>query len=253
MIRGLYRFSAKLPWWVSAALGLGLFYFFLYYLPTQLTASETATWAPVFLVLGFGLLGIFLLGAGSNIAKRLKDRAIYRKQQSLKTIRRLHWFDFERLITEAFRQQGYTAERTSTGADGGVDIVLKMRGKTTLVQCKQYKSFKVGVTIVRELKGVVAVEGADSGIVVCSGRFTREAEEFAQKAGITLIGGDELVKLMQLDSGKMGRTTAAVAPTASCPRCGEALVQRTARRGSNAGKSFIGCSGFPKCRYTRPV
>lgn len=38
----------------------------------------------------------------------------------------------------------------------------------------------------------------------------------------------------------------------TCPRCGGNLVTRTARQGPNAGRSFLGCSGFPKCRYTRP-
>lgn len=38
----------------------------------------------------------------------------------------------------------------------------------------------------------------------------------------------------------------------NCPKCGSALVVRTARQGPNAGGSFLGCSGYPKCRYTRP-
>ena len=33
-----------------------------------------------------------------------------------------------------------------------------------------------------------------------------------------------------------------------CPKCGEAMVLRTAKRGDNKGKQFWGCSGFPKCR-----
>lgn len=37
----------------------------------------------------------------------------------------------------------------------------------------------------------------------------------------------------------------------TCPKCGSALVMRTARRGANAGGSFYGCTGYPKCRYTR--
>jgi len=36
-----------------------------------------------------------------------------------------------------------------------------------------------------------------------------------------------------------------------CPKCGSELVERVAKTGGNAGKSFLGCSGFPKCRYTR--
>ncbi|QEL65719.1 hypothetical protein OTERR_22430 [Oryzomicrobium terrae] len=36
--------------------------------------------------------------------------------------------------------------------------------------------------------------------------------------------------------------------TTTCPKCGKALVQRHARGGSTA---FLGCSGFPNCRFTR--
>ena len=38
-------------------------------------------------------------------------------------------------------------------------------------------------------------------------------------------------------------------PDRKCPRCGAALVLRTAKKGDNAGKQFYGCSAFPKCRY----
>lgn len=34
----------------------------------------------------------------------------------------------------------------------------------------------------------------------------------------------------------------------ACPRCGESLVER--KRKSD-GQSFVGCSGYPKCRYVR--
>ena len=36
-----------------------------------------------------------------------------------------------------------------------------------------------------------------------------------------------------------------------CPRCGKTMVLRTARKGSNAGKEFWGCSGFPACKATK--
>ena len=35
-----------------------------------------------------------------------------------------------------------------------------------------------------------------------------------------------------------------------CPRCGKKLVIRTAKSGTNAGKQFWGCTGYPGCRYT---
>lgn len=34
-----------------------------------------------------------------------------------------------------------------------------------------------------------------------------------------------------------------------CPRCGNPMVLRTAKRGDNRGNQFWGCSGYPKCRF----
>ena len=36
-----------------------------------------------------------------------------------------------------------------------------------------------------------------------------------------------------------------------CPRCGNKLVLRTAKKGANIGNQFYGCTAFPKCRYIR--
>lgn len=37
----------------------------------------------------------------------------------------------------------------------------------------------------------------------------------------------------------------------ACPKCGSVMVERKAKKGSNSGSMFLGCSGFPKCRYTK--
>ncbi len=36
-----------------------------------------------------------------------------------------------------------------------------------------------------------------------------------------------------------------------CPRCGSKHIKRTAKQGSNAGKKFLGCENYPKCRFTK--
>ena len=38
-----------------------------------------------------------------------------------------------------------------------------------------------------------------------------------------------------------------------CPWCGGALVLRTARRGSQAGRQFYGCIHYPDCTYTQEL
>lgn len=36
-----------------------------------------------------------------------------------------------------------------------------------------------------------------------------------------------------------------------CPKCNGDLVLRTAKKGVNAGKQFLGCSNYPKCKYIK--
>ena len=42
-------------------------------------------------------------------------------------------------------------------------------------------------------------------------------------------------------------------PSPPCPRCGNAMVLRTASRGENRGNSFWGCSGYPTCKGIVPL
>ncbi len=45
-----------------------------------------------------------------------------------------------------------------------------------------------------------------------------------------------------------GSSAQASEPAPDCPKCGQSMVRRTARRGANAGNEFWGCSEFPRCR-----
>ena len=36
-----------------------------------------------------------------------------------------------------------------------------------------------------------------------------------------------------------------------CPKCGGDLVIRTTKHGPKVGNNFLGCSNFPKCKYTK--
>ena len=95
----------------------------------------------------------------------------------------MSWREFELLVGEGFRLRGYQVVETGGGgADGGVDLVLTKPGKNGgekfLVQCKQWRAFKVGVDVVRELYGVMAARGATGGFVVTSGRFTEAGDPY---------------------------------------------------------------------------
>ncbi len=102
------------------------------------------------------------------------------------------------MVGEAFRLDGFVVnERGGAGADGGIDLVLHKDGEKFFVQCKQWRAFKVGVSVVRELYGVMAAGGATGGFVVTSGVFTKDAIEFASGRNVILVDGTILFDMIQ--------------------------------------------------------
>lgn len=159
------------------------------------------------------------------------------------------------LTSEMFRRKGFAViERGGNGPDGGVDLELRFDKDKYLVQCKQWKSQKVGVAIVRELYGVMAAEGAVGGFVIASGEFTDDAKNFAEGRAIELVATDQLLHL--IGSTASGDTTSSAPASGTapvCPTCSATMVARVAKKGASAGQRFWGCSRYPACRGTRPL
>jgi restriction system protein len=147
-----------------------------------------------------------------------------------------------------------------------VDLVLTKGNEKFLVQCKQWKAFKVGVDVVRELYTVMAAKGATGGFVVTSGSFTDDAKSFADGRNVKPVDGHRLFGLIKhpkqsvsTRAGSVVRSAPANAAIASplvptCPLCESEMIKRTARKGATAGSPFWGCSRFSSgCRGTRPL
>jgi restriction system protein len=182
----------------------------------------------------------------------------------------MSWREFETLVGEAYRRQGYMVEETGGGgADGGIDLLLHGKGQKVIVQCKQWRSYKVSVKIIREMYGIMVAERADRVIVVTSGGYTQEAHSFARGKPIELLDGNALVRLIGEVKGQPAKAHVPVVPASApsvavpatqttltvrmtavhaCPRCGSTMVLRTARKGPNAGGHFWGCPKYPTCK-----
>lgn len=272
---------AMLPWWACIALAI-LSYLVLSGLakPVAVTAvqpGDVARVATQAMWKAFAYAGQFIVPAACVIAAVVSAYRRHERKQLVSNVTEasssdalgdMTWREFEVLVGEGFRLQGYEVTETGGGgADGGVDLVLRKDREKYLVQCKQWKAFKVGVTIVRELYGVMAAHGAAGGFVVTSGRFTDEAKAFADGRNIRLVDGPKLFGMIKQakasgavsrgqgspSRGSAATSTAAAAETApSCPVCASAMVLRTAKRGANAGSEFWGCAKYPACKGTRP-
>lgn len=169
------------------------------------------------------------------------------------------WVQFEQLVGEGFRLKGYTVTETGgVGAgDGGIDLVLKRGTEIFLVQCKQWRAFKVGVDVVRELFGVMAAKGAAGGFVVTSGTFTADATAFASGRNVILIDGPKLhsmIRTAQASTVPHSATGSQPASAAAlCPQCQSKMVLRESKKGALAGRHFWGCSRYPSCRGIRTM
>ncbi|QDZ29565.1 restriction endonuclease [Noviherbaspirillum sp. UKPF54] len=269
---------SMLPWWSGVALAL-VSYFVLHALAARvpMTAAQPGQigqmvsrmlWQSLAYYGQFFLPMLCLFGAVISACKRKQRRALIANVAAIPTADTLDgitWREFEMLVGEAFRLQGYQVVETGgNGADGGVDLVLRKNNEKFFVQCKQWKAYKVGVEVVRELYGVMAAHGASGGFVVTSGRFTDAATEFAQGRNLKLMDGPVLMKLIKHATatrqatavnrtvGNVNSTVSTAFGTPSCPRCAKAMVQRSAKKGTHAGQSFWGCVAYPSCKGIRP-
>lgn len=268
------------PWWLSVVLAGSAYVVFTFVIPWLIPATASPTVR--------GLLGaaplvaplltfVLLVPAPLAAFRAWRQRRLLDAQQDLTSIRALSWREFEALVAEAYRRLGHTVTRIGgDGPDGGVDLTLRKDGNYIVVQCKQWKTDKVGVQVVREAFGVMTAQHAHGAVIVTSGLFTQEAKTFASGKPIDLVEGQQLADLIRsvqvgpsppplrtvadadaAQETSLVRTAATseppkVNPKTSCPQCGAAMILRTAQRGAHTGERFWGCSRFPVCRATIP-
>jgi restriction system protein len=152
--------------------------------------AATGIYAPLGWV---ALAGCWIAALASFIGRR-KRRQLLDNQTGIDSLRHMNWRQFELLAGEAFRRQGYAVEETGLGgADGGIDLILRKNGQTTLVQCKQWQTWQVGVKVVREMYGLLVHHQAAAVKIVALGDYTGDARRFAQGKPIELIHGGELI------------------------------------------------------------
>ena len=169
------------------------------------------------------------------------------------------WRRFEAVVEARFAQAGFATRSQPHGSDGGVDIWLYSTNHgdgdapVSIVQCKQWMRWKVGVKEVRALRGVMAQHAIARGQFVTTSDFTSDAREFAAGNGIGLHDPDGLLGLI---ATRTAAQQAALLDGAfdgdwwrpTCASCGIKLVERTAQE---SGRPFWGCETFDRGCRTR--
>jgi restriction system protein len=209
LLSELIKTGYKLPWRATSLAAIVVFVIFHVIAiqtasPATGTTLSDGTFAQLAPIHQWALFSQYVIpaalwiGAMGSFGLRVRSKSpITTTQQDPVPVSAMSWRDFERLMGEAFRRRGFTV--TGFGgsvSDGGVDLGLMKHGERFLVQCRHWRKQLVDVTVVRELNGVMAAQGAHGGFVVTGGQFTPEARAFAESRKIELVDGSSLERLI---------------------------------------------------------
>ena len=174
----------------------------------------------------------------------------------IKQLRSIDWFQFEKLVALVYRKHGYdVARRGGANPDGGIDLVIEKDGQRSAVQCKQWKTWNVGVKAMREFLGALIDAEIQKGIFITLCGYSAEAKQLAEKHGIEIVNETGLARMLESTDAESDPESLAILrdPRKFCPKCESEMVLRTAGKGSGAGKQFWGCSTYPRCNFTMPI
>ena len=198
-----------------------------------------------------GLVMIFIIVLVVLQNKRQKERL---RKSGIKDIDSMDGIQFEYYLKELYISRGFEAEVTNASGDYGADLLLNKDGKKMVVQAKRY-SKDVGIKAVQEVMGAKSYYKADEAWVVSNSYFTKAAKELAQKGNVLLVDRDTLIDfILVLNVGSVKPEPLKLASSSvsskngTCIKCGSPMVLRAGKRGE-----FLGCSGFPKCRFTKNI
>ena len=131
-------------------------------------------------------------------------------------LRHLDAEEFEWLVGEVFRREGWKVEETGRQGmpDGNIDLRLDRHGERRLVQCKRWTAWEVNVDQIRRFAGTLLREGlpGKAGIFVTLSEFNDAATAEADKAGIQWIDGRHLAE--RIDKVRRPQP---------CPICGQPM------------------------------
>jgi restriction system protein len=180
---------------------------------------------------------------GLKNVRRTPEPAISEK------LRKIDWFQFEKLIELIYQRRGFKVKRLGgANADGGVDLVVELPAERFVVQCKHWRMWNVGVRDIREFLETLTDSQIPNGIFITLRGYTREAKQLADKHGIKILNESDIIQMLEksdlIYSQEISRLLSDERKL--CPKCENEMVLRTNRL---KGNKFWGCSNFPRCRF----
>lgn len=115
--------------------------------------------------------------------------------------------EFEKIIEQLLKDQGFETELTQETRDGGKDIIatkMEVGGPIVFyIECKHYgERNKVNLNDVRALYGVHSADRINKSMIVTTGRVTRDARTFIEerKTHMSVIEIEDIRDLIKLSA-----------------------------------------------------
>ena len=124
----------------------------------------------------------------------------------MKEIMKLSPTEFEHLVVDLLEKMGYGSGLEDAGFvtqasnDGGIDGIIKedqLGFSAIYFQAKQWAPDQtISRPEIQKFSGALKEQNAKKGLFITTASFTKGAKESAESAGIVLINGEQLTKLM---------------------------------------------------------
>jgi HJR/Mrr/RecB family endonuclease len=202
-------------------------------LALPLAARWFVPWLVLANILGTTLAGTFLL---MWLAVQIQASRRRNLIEWTTDLRRLDSEEFEWLVGEVYRREGWTVDETGRRdrPDGGIDLVLRRGRERVIVQCKRWTAWQVGVDDVRAFAGALTREGLPmrAGVFATLSSFTEQARAEGKQLGLTLVDNMDLYAKVE----KVRRPE-------PCEKCGANMLLDRSPRGWWFRCIASGCDG----------
>lgn len=116
--------------------------------------------------------------------------------EALAAVRGLKWQNFELLVAEGFRVQGFSVTEVASDRQEGPDLVLVKGDRKFCVHCRDWQDPAVGISSVKDLYGVMVGRDATGGFIVTAGEVAGDAASLAHERNIQFVKGPKLLALI---------------------------------------------------------
>ena len=174
----LFDILRRKPWWLSVLIAIAI--------AAALQAVLPLTFA-LFAGLPFLVIGLYVAWKQRGIPGEAKTAKI------LEAVRALGREEFQSLVEDAFRAEGYAVSRHEGAA---ADLEIRKGGRTHAVLLRRWKTAQNGISHFRELHEAVKALGASGGVFISTGEVSDAARQFALEHAIEIGEDSSLAKLL---------------------------------------------------------